>query len=408
MSVSVNCKYSSSNSDLLICCHLGDLGRYRMAIEDDEPKDREVWSNVARFWYNKAADKSPNVGRLYHHLAILARPYTLEQLSLYTRSLTCVTPFESAKGSIMTLFNPILNGKESAARRSSFETKFIRAHGILFTKGPAESPEQFNEAVKDIEADDLLDSYIIKLAARFKEVGVLAAVANIAALFEYGIAKHGAPKPILRMAIEASENADQLKDEAPQHGFSKSLDSQSNRTSNFEDVLSSSPESSMEAVVLASKIAFITLSVSLKRPEDPNVHPLVHVYLVFLWTLVGAEQAMRCIEIYVPWIGICSFLNSLSTPSRSADLSLRSEEFPEREEGPGRPLPEDFVMRGQLYSQRYFPESWFSNAMIDDDERSLDLPSMICERADRLFWLGHRIAFVCLTTGVLGIVLTLY
>ena len=43
---------------------LGDLGRYRMAIEDDEPKDREVWSNVARFWYNKAADKSPNIKRL--------------------------------------------------------------------------------------------------------------------------------------------------------------------------------------------------------------------------------------------------------------------------------------------------------------------------------------------------------
>ena len=90
---------------------LGDLGRYRMAIEDAEPKDREVWSNVARFWYNKAADKSPNVGRLYHHLAILARPYTLEQLRLYLRSLTCISPFESAKGSIRTLFIPIMVNK---------------------------------------------------------------------------------------------------------------------------------------------------------------------------------------------------------------------------------------------------------------------------------------------------------
>lgn len=62
-----------------------------MAIEDDEPKVRETWSAVARFWYNKAADKSPNIGRLYHHRAILARPYSLEQLSLYLRSLTCVT-----------------------------------------------------------------------------------------------------------------------------------------------------------------------------------------------------------------------------------------------------------------------------------------------------------------------------
>ena len=38
---------------------LGDLGRYRMAIEDDDVGDREVWSGVARFWYSKAADKSP-------------------------------------------------------------------------------------------------------------------------------------------------------------------------------------------------------------------------------------------------------------------------------------------------------------------------------------------------------------
>ena len=181
-----------------------------MAIEDDEPKDREVWSNVARFWYNKAADKSPNVGRLYHHLAILARPYTIEQLSLYLRSLTCVTPFESAKGSIMTLFNPILIGKESATRRSSsVETVFIKAHGSLFIKGPTDPSDQFDEAMKQLEGDELFDKYIDKTATRFKEIGVFAAVANIAAMFEYGIAKPGVPKPILRLAFDAFGNVKQ-------------------------------------------------------------------------------------------------------------------------------------------------------------------------------------------------------
>ena len=177
---------------------LGDLGRYRMAIEDDEPKDREVWGNVARLWYEKAADKSPNVGRLYYRLAILARPYTLEQLSLYTRSLTCITPFESARESIMTLFNPILSDKESATQRSSsLETVFIRAHRILFTKGPTDTSNRFN---------DFLESYITKVAARFKEIEVFAAIAHVAAIFEYGTAK-GIPKPIIRSAIEPSENA---------------------------------------------------------------------------------------------------------------------------------------------------------------------------------------------------------
>ena len=160
--------------------------------------------------------------------------------------------------------------------------------------------------------------------------------------------------------------------------------------------MSSSPGSSIEAVALASKIAFSTLSICLTRLEDPNIHPLVHVYLVFLWTLVTVEQAMRCIEAYVPWNGICVFLTSLSTSSRAENPSLRSRDFPEPEEGPGRPLPEDYVLRGQLYSQWYFPEAWFADAIIDDDEHSLEAPSTAKPRADRLFWLGRRIASVCL------------
>ena len=48
---------------------LGDLARYRMAIEEVDLRDREVWAGVARMWYEKAADKSPNVGRIQHHLA---------------------------------------------------------------------------------------------------------------------------------------------------------------------------------------------------------------------------------------------------------------------------------------------------------------------------------------------------
>ena len=51
---------------------LGDLGRYRMAIEEEDIQDREVWTQVARQWYLKASDQSPQTGRLYHHLAIVA------------------------------------------------------------------------------------------------------------------------------------------------------------------------------------------------------------------------------------------------------------------------------------------------------------------------------------------------
>ncbi|PWW75364.1 hypothetical protein C7212DRAFT_352758 [Tuber magnatum] len=42
----------------------GDLGR--------------VWVGVARFWYSKATDKTPSVGRLFHHSAVLAGPNVLQ------------------------------------------------------------------------------------------------------------------------------------------------------------------------------------------------------------------------------------------------------------------------------------------------------------------------------------------
>ena len=195
---------------------LGDLSIYRMAIEDDEPRDREVWSNVARFWYNKAADKRPNVGRLYHHLAILARPYTLEQLSLYTRSLTCVTPFESARGSIMTLFNPLLNNKDTN-RSLPFETFFIKAHGLLFTKGPLNTPDHSYPTAIESDVDSLLEQYeqdIVKAGAKLQETGVFAAMSTIASLFEYGgFANMTLPSP--RSAFEVGLSDDERSYEPP-------------------------------------------------------------------------------------------------------------------------------------------------------------------------------------------------
>lgn len=87
---------------------LEDLGRYRMAIEDDDIRDRETWIAVSRNWYSKASDKAPTTGRLYHHLAILARPNALQQLFYYSKSLNVRIPFASARESIMSLFDPIM------------------------------------------------------------------------------------------------------------------------------------------------------------------------------------------------------------------------------------------------------------------------------------------------------------
>lgn len=110
---------------------LGDLGRYRMAIEDDDIYDREVWAKTARFWYSKAAEKTPGVGRLYHHLAILARPNLLLQFFYYCKSLGASQPFLPSRETVLIVFDSILD--DIAPRAPPVVAEYIQLHGINFT-----------------------------------------------------------------------------------------------------------------------------------------------------------------------------------------------------------------------------------------------------------------------------------
>ncbi len=397
---------------------LGDLGRYRMAIGDDEPREREVWSNVAKFWYNKASDKTPNVGRLYHHLAILARPYTLEQLSLYTRSLTCVNPFESAKRSLMTLFEPVLHHKDTAQRRPcSFETVFIRAHAIFFTSKLTDSPDLLDATIDDLEKGDLLNKFISRAGAGFKETGAYAAILNIAALFEYGSAKDGASKSRLRLAYEDTQVVieEAKKDAAANLSEAANLPPSTVIThSEVGNLMTFDMDGSNALIAQPSRLASITLATCLERPRDSNVYPLVHVYLVFIWSLDVVLQSCKyfeqdavltTIEQDIPWISVCLFLNTLTADPQTMRAKIWRAELPRPDKENGRPLPEDFIMRGQLYTQRYFAAKWFTTSIANNDERSHDPPSVAQPRKERMLWLGLRIASVRLHTMVIKFLL---
>src|SRR5438552_1798699 len=116
---------------------LGDLARYRMAIEETDLRDCEIWSRVARMWYNKAADKSPNVDRTQHHLVVLARLNIVQQLFYYSKALVSVIPFQNARESVIFLFNLFLESSEIASQRYDryplIEATLVKANGILFT-----------------------------------------------------------------------------------------------------------------------------------------------------------------------------------------------------------------------------------------------------------------------------------
>jgi len=95
----------------------------------------------------------------------------------------------------------------------------------------------------------------------------------------------------------------------------------------------------------------------------------------------------------VPWAEIAAFLTLLvATVPEQAFPKPWDQLFPKPAEGVGRPLPEDFVMRGQIWSEPYFPSSWFVAAAIDDEERVLELPSMAVPRVDRILGLGSSLA----------------
>ncbi|KAM3067144.1 hypothetical protein ACMFMG_011698 [Clarireedia jacksonii] len=143
---------------------LGDLGRYRMAIEDDDIRDREVWTGVAHHWYSRASNKAPTT-------AILLR-----------KSLCAVVPFTSARESILTLFDPVLNAENGQGqyRLPPLDTAFIRAHAHLFTN---RTMDRFESAVKEFLA--LLDSQIGRVTKKFLEQGYRISISNAVAVLSF-------------------------------------------------------------------------------------------------------------------------------------------------------------------------------------------------------------------------------
>jgi len=368
---------------------LGDLGRYRMAIEDENVRDRETWAGIARSWYSKAVDKNPSVGRLYHHLAILARPNALQQLYYYARSLTCVRPFLSARESILTLLEPVLDrSSASCPYILSIDASFIQAHGILFHKI---STEKFKDA--QLAFQNQLDNHIGRVAAKWKEQGVYIAVTNVAGLFDYG-----SDDSVLRQALVF--HGKRLT--SPSSVASQSdEDSRSPSPVEHDTSVSSMTESdiSLRVSTLASDVTFTrarfltmsTFALVLRRIGDKNVLPHVHIIISFLATFASIDYVSQLIG-HVPWAELVLFLNALLKSEQGPEIAILEPVFPE-DQADNLPLPEDYLIHGQIWSQWYFPEDWFKKDH-DEEDRYMELPSTIKLRTERVLHLGYKLANV--------------
>lgn len=338
---------------------LGDLGRYRMAIEDDDIRDREVWTGVARHWYSKASDKAPTTGRLYHHLAILARPNALQQLFYYSKSLCVAIPFVSARESILTLFNPVLDADPTHGqlRLPPLDMSFVKAHGLLFTN---KQIEKFGETEKEFLG--LLDNQIGRVTKKFMEQGYHIAIANVVALTGFA-AKDNALMQIISPSKDGGDAA----------------------------MTGIASQESMTTFKLALGLNNATLKIVLERIGDPNVLPFLHVVLVFMFNMTRHPGAMDLLQEDFPWDLLATMLNTLLAQYKTTSR-IEAEQFPLPAMDDFRPFPEDFALRGLLWAENYFPPEWFTHEKIDEEEKHHERPSMTDERKERLLWLACRIA----------------
>lgn len=358
----------SDFKDTWIEC-LGDLARYRMAVEEYDYKDRDLWAGISRYWYNQDAGQIPENGRIQHHLAVLSCPDRLQQFFHYTKALTCVRPFANARESIVQLVTPSL-GLPPA--KLNLITSFVAVHGANFLQT---STREFFSRAK---------FFLSKLRKEMKTLGwqgqqgVQITSCNIAAIFQYGD----------KTGVMETEFTSQKHTTAEDHMLSMqwALDAEPTPRPEYSDL-------SSQLVFRASSLAFHTLIVMLDQAGDQNVYPSVHFSMAFVWCLTLNPAAIQRLEPLVPWARLAEYLNGLFG-SDTAISMIEAEPFPVSDDINSKHLPEDFLMRGQAWSRLYHPVNFFDGAPSEDDRPSIELPSTLISRRQRCLWLGVRIATV--------------
>ncbi|KAJ4409792.1 hypothetical protein N0V91_002266 [Didymella pomorum] len=385
---------------------LGDLGRYRMAIEDEDIRDRETWANVARSWYSKAADKNPPVGRLYHHLAILARPNALQQIYYYGRSLNSVEPFPSARESVMTLFKPFVLDEEDVKNGHDvkpfvytpglpIDTLFTGLHALYFTRRDKHWQDQVWQ-----DFMGALDNHIGRVTAKWKEQGVYIAVTNVSGWFDYGVNSNPV-RQLFRLRAEVRKDPSYVVQPLDPDN-SLPLEKQDPQRPRFteEDLLPMLKSNEKESTFCRAKnLTNETFALVLRRIGDKNVLPHVHIMLSFLATFAAIDPISHLID-QVPWADVVGFLNTLiktenqQSQGGSINESLTQPVFAaEGDKGTedNLPLPEDWLIRGLIWAEEYLPTNWFSKE-VDEEERYLELASTARRRSIRTLRLGYRLS----------------
>jgi len=148
----------------------------------------------------------------------------------------------------------------------------------------------------------------------------------------------------------------------------------------------------------AVHFAIRACEVVLRRLGDINTLSFIHAMLAFMHRMSQLPAAMSHLESRFPWGLTCKMLNCLigmtvAEPRISTEV-LPGSDKPEK--GLALlPLPEDYALRGLLFTEHIFPSGWFDNSNLDEAERYMESGRRTLNRErrlERILWLGRRIA----------------
>lgn len=337
-----------------------------------------------------AADRHPQIGRLYHHLGILERP-SLRKFYFYSRSLTSIVPFINARESLGTLCAPILQD-DAAIRHGahSAEAMTICYHARVFSGQSQEVIER--------DGNEALDLLKIQTPGKIASYATPLAVTNIASLFEFGLPNNIFKQMFASALARAAHNARPsiLNPPAMSDAAKAINDSEAFAKTTFPT----------EYTIYFFATCFNDLiRQKLDHGTVRDLLQYVHVNLVWISSLLELRAGLflpshrELVDktlSSIDWQALSVFLNELASidpitkrvvEHATYNTFLLAENWHER-----KPLAEDFMIRGISWAQGHLPVELFQNLEDDDGSRSLETPARLHLRAERVEWLACCIA----------------
>ena len=369
--------------DIWIEC-LGDLARYRMAVEEDKDV-HALWGVTAASWYLMAADRHPVIGRPNHHLGILERP-SINKIFLYSKSLICRIRFGNARDSLAAFYAPVSQRKGITSGKSSAEAAIVAFHALEFSK---------RDTIATEKASTTALARLSQLKAqKLREIGAPLIITNIAAVFEHGA---------------STNELWQL------HNIALMRNGKDARNLQLRKLLtasSASPVTSAHQMTLDFTYCCSNRILRLRNDQGActGALPAVHAALVFFHSLVLVRKLTRDIRQahdndwfrvlmgpeLLNWAALCNYLNALAKSTTISDgliCCARHYKFPDAQQGEfSQPLPEDYQLRGLIFTQWYYPPDFF-DAQVDKLERYAMSEEKEKAQVKRILWLGLFLAF---------------